>query len=166
MGNLKEFLSENYLNNKYTLAQSSYALYYSPKRIDVLSEMQNRTKDFGRVSVFTPAPPHGMISFAENFQDMSAPVTDSLYFGENKLKDIFRKCFWEVEIHYFQSRLKITSADDFQQFYEATTYYDSQNAQNIYEKAVFEINKNGCLDFEKCGILLIGSNLRRLANEL
>ncbi|MBO8219559.1 methyltransferase domain-containing protein [Prochlorococcus marinus] len=166
MGEVANFLKKNYPNNNYSLAQSSYALYYSPKRIDVLSLMQDKTKDFGRVSIFTPAPPHGMISFVSKFQEISDPVSDSLYFGENVLKDIFRKCFWDVEIHYFQSRLKITSFNDFQQFYEATTYFDKDASEEIYKNAILEIEKNGSLNFEKCGILLIGSSLRRLANEI
>ena len=165
MANMKEFLAENYKNNQYTLAQSSYALYYSPKRIEVLTEMQERTRDAGRVSIFTPCPPHGMVDFAAKHHPLSEPVLDSLHFGENILRNIFRKCFWEVEVHYFQSQLQIKSLEDFKSFYEATTYYDSENESNVINAANYEIKNKGGLNFDKCGILLIGSGLRKLATE-
>lgn len=161
MGDIKEFLSKNYDNKKFTLAQSSYALYYSPKRISVLTEMQQRTDTFGRVSVFTPCPPHGMIDFASKHHQISEPVRDSLFFGEDILRPLFRKCFHELEVHYFQSTISITSLEEFKSFYEATTYYDESH-MSLYEEAEYLINKNGSLTFDKCGILLIGSGVKQL----
>ena len=81
MGDLSEFMIQKYPTEFYTLAQSSYSLYYSPKRIEVLTEMQQRTRKSGRVSVFTPCPPHGMIDFCSKHHEISGPVHDSLYFG-------------------------------------------------------------------------------------
>ena len=73
---------------------------------------------------------------------------------------------WPRIVHYFQSQLKITSVEDFNSFYEATTYFDKDSADLIYKEADLEIKKSGALNFEKCGILLIGSSLRKYANEL
>ena len=166
MGDISQFLSNEYKSKQFTLAQSSYALYYSPKRIDVLTEMQNRTSKIGRVVVFTPCPPHGMISFVSKHHPISEPVNDSLNFGEDKLRPLFRKCFHEVEVHYFQSKISISSFDEFKSFYEATTYYSSNSNDNLYEEAKQIINKKGELSFDKCGILLIGSGVKRLCNEV
>ena len=165
MGFLKDFLKENYKDKFYSLAQCSYALYYSPKRIEVLEEMQRRTSPLGRVAVFTPSPPHGMIEFVSKYHDISMPVNDSLYFGENVLRNLFRKCFWEVEVHYFQSVISIDCFEDFKSFYEATTYFNSEYANDVYKGAKDQIEKDGALNFEKCGILLIGSGNRKFATE-
>ena len=165
MALLKDFLFENYNDKFYSLAQCSYALYYSPKRMEVLEEMQKRTSPHGRVAVFTPCPPHGMIEFVSKYHEISLPVKDSLYFGENTLRDLFRECFWEVEVHYFQSVISIDSLEDFKSFYEATTYFNEDYANDVYEGAKFQIERDGALNFEKCGILLIGSGNRKLVNE-
>ena len=165
MGDIEEFLKLKYSSKKFTLAQSSYALYYSPRRIDVLSEMQRRTDSIGRVAIFTPCPPHGMIDFASKHHEISAPVKDSLFFGEDILRPLFRKCFHELEVHYFQSKVSIGSLNEFKSFYEATTYY-SESHGDIYKEAEHEIEKKGSLIFDKCGILLIGSGIRNLCSEI
>ena len=166
MAEMKNFLDNKHPEKQYTLAQSSYALYYSPRRIEVLAAMQERTKEYGRVAIFTPCPPHGMIEFASNYQEISEPVTDSLNFGINTLIPLFRKCFWEVEVHYFQSILSTSSIDDFKNFYEASTYYDENAAGNVIDAAQNSINKNGILNFNKCGVLVIGSSLAKLATDV
>tara|TARA_Y100001968_G_C19394864_1_gene737668 strand:+ start:97 stop:927 length:831 start_codon:yes stop_codon:yes gene_type:complete len=166
MADMKKFLDENHRGKQYTLAQSSYALYYSPRRIEVLAEMQERTKEFGRVAIFTPCPPHGMIEFASKHHKISDPVTDSLYFGINTLIPLFRECFWEVEVHYFQSILATESLDDFRSFYEASTYYDEIAANDVINSAKLSINNNGVLNFKKCGVLVIGSSLAKLATDV
>jgi len=165
MAEIDSFLEKDSPNKKFTLAQSSYALYYSPKRIEVLSMMQRRTKPYGRVAVFTPCAPHGMIEFASKHHAISEQVTDSLHFGDNILRPLFRKCFSEVELHYFQSSLIIKSELDFRTFYEATTYYDEQASDEVCNEANKIIAKNGFLEFKKCGVLLIGSGVNALANE-
>ena len=166
MADMKEFLDRNCPGKQYTLAQSSYALYYSPHRIEVLAAMQERTKDFGRVAVFTPCPPHEMIEFASKYHNISAPVTDSLNFGIDTLIPLFRECFWEVEVHYFQSILATNDINDFKSFYEASTYYDKNSAEEVIKGANSQIIENGSLDFKKCGVLLIGSSLNKLATEI
>ncbi len=160
MGDISTFLDNNFKDKNYTLAQSSYAIYYSPKRLEVLKEMQKRTAKTGRVSIFTPCPKHGMIDFCSKFYDISEPVMDSLNFGEDILRPLFRKSFWEVEVHYFQSKLSISNFEDFKFFYEASTYYNESASEEVYEGAKNEIKKNGILDFDKCGILLIGTGVR------
>ena len=166
MADISKFFSENDINYKYSLAHSSYAIYYSPQRIKVISEMQKKIDKSGRLAIFTPCPSHGMIDFASKFHEIPEQVYDNLNFGEFTLRPLFRKCFWEVEVHYFQSELRIKSAEDFFSFYKATTYFTEDSSESIYKAAKEIINKNGSLNFQKSGILLISSGLRRLANEI
>ena len=166
MAEMKSFLDKNHSQKQYTLAQSSYALYYSPRRIEVLAAMQERTKDYGRVAIFTPCPPHGMIEFASKYHKISEPVNDSLHFGIDTLIPLFRECFWEVEVHYFQSILATNSVDDFKSFYEASTYYDKLAANEVIDSAKLAIQENGVLNFKKCGVLVIGSSLSKLATDV
>ena len=166
MAEMKSYLDRNSPNKQFTLAQSSYALYYSPHRIEVLAAMQERTKEHGRVAVFTPCPPHGMIEFASNFHKISDPVNDSLNFGINTLIPLFRECFWEVEVHFFQSILATKNVDDFKNFYEASTYYDESTAPEVIKSAKGIIERKGELNFKKCGVLLIGSSLAKMATDI
>ena len=166
MGEIKEFLTKNYNSKKYTLAQSSYALYYSPKRINVLTEMQKRTRSLGRVAIFTPCPPHGMISLVEKHHKISEPVNDSLHFGDDFLRPLFRKSFHEIQVHYFQSTVSIKSLEEFKTFYEATTYFNEKDNESLYDEAENIIKNKNELNFEKCGILLIGSGIKNYCNEI
>jgi ubiquinone/menaquinone biosynthesis C-methylase UbiE len=160
MGELKDKLMKDFESSRFTLAHSSYAIYYSPRRIDVLAEMQARLTSDGRLAIFTPCEPHGMVELASKFHQIPQPVIDSLKFGTEQLIPLFREAFWNVEIHFFQSELNITSAEDFLAFYQATTYYDKNSEEAIVDSVAESINKLGYFKVKKNGILLLGNSKR------
>jgi SAM-dependent methyltransferase len=160
MADLASVIRDEFRQQRYTLAQSSYALYYSPAREDVLRVMAESVFDDGRVAVFTPAGPHGMVELAAKFGDVPAAVYDSLEFGPTRLTPLFRQLFWEVRIDYFQSVMRVTSLTDFMDFYRATTYFDEAAAGDLEDYARKEIEATGAVTYEKNGFLVQGSTAR------
>ena len=160
MGDLESKLSKDFANLRFTLAHSSYAIYYSPKRLQVLNAMQSKLTPDGRLAIFTPCEPHGMVEFVSKYHKIPQPVIDSLKFGSEQLVSLFREAFWNVDIHYFQSELNVTSANDFITFYQATTYYDENRKAVLFNSANEIINNFGALNFRKNGILLLANSIR------
>ena len=156
MGNLSEIIQNTFKAKKYTLSHSSYALYYSHARLDVLKTMAESLYDFGRLAVFTPVLPHGMVDIAKKFGEVPEAVLESLRFGPDVLEPIFRKMFSEVEVHYFQSEMKVTSKEDFISFYKATTYFKESVLPQIELFAEKEISTQGAVCYQKNGYLIIG----------
>lgn len=165
MGDISSKLDSDFSNRRFNIAHSSYAIYYSPKRLKVLNEMQSKLTSDGRLAIFTPCEPHGMVDFVSKYHSIPQPVLDSLKFGTEKLIPIFRESFWNLEIHFFQSELKINSAKDFISFYQATTYYEKQFEKQIFESVNEYINKNGYINFSKNGVLLIADSKRKSIEE-
>jgi ubiquinone/menaquinone biosynthesis C-methylase UbiE len=161
MGDLTNKLSNEFSNSHFTLAHSSYAIYYSSKRLQVLNEMQSRLTSDGRLAIFTPCEPHGMVEFVSKYHRIPEPVIDSLKFGTDILVPLFREAFWNLQVHFFQSYLKVTSAEDFITFYQATTYYDKESENILFDSAKDIISKDGELSFSKNGILLIADSARK-----
>ena len=161
MGDLTNKLTNEFSNSHFTLAHSSYAIYYSSKRLQVLNEMQSRLTSDGRLAIFTPCEPHGMVEFVSKYHRIPEPVIDSLKFGTDILIPLFREAFWNLQVHFFQSYLKVTSAEDFITFYQATTYYDKESENILFNSAKDIISKDGELSFSKNGILLIADSARK-----
>lgn len=156
MADLDDVIKNKFSQKRYTLAHSSYALYYSPARLDVLKRMAEALFDYGRLAIFTPASPHGMVDIASKFSDIPSPVLESLEFGPAVLEPAFRSLFWGVEVHYFQSEMRVTSSKDFIDFYKATTYYDDKVLDSVNLYAEEQIAKLGAVIYEKNGYLIIG----------
>ena len=160
MANLGQVIRNRFRKSKYTLAHSSYALYYSPARMDVLRVMADSIYEFGRVAVFTPVSPHGMVDIAAKFSQIPDPVLESLEFGPNILEPAFRSMFFEVEVHYFQSEMRVTSLKDFMDFYKATTYFSNDAMTDISSYAEERIARDGAVVYQKNGYLIIGRQIR------
>lgn len=156
MANLGEAIKGRFRGGRYTLAHSSYALYYSPARMDVLRVMAESLYEFGRLAVFTPVRPHGMVDIAAKFSPIPAPVLESLEFGPKVLESGFRSLFFEVEIHYFQSEMRVTSLQDFLDFYKATTYFSESALSDMSRYAEEKIVNDGAIVYAKNGYLIIG----------
>lgn len=160
MGDLECIIADRFKSAKYTLAHSSYALYYSPSRLDVLRTMIRSLHEFGRLAVFTPVTPHGMVDIASKFGDVPEAVLESLRFGPDVLESEFRNNFWDVEIHYFQSEMRVPNKEDFITFYKATTYFNENSMAALQEFAENEISTHGAISYEKNGYLIIGRDAK------
>ena len=55
MRNLEDIILTKFKQKQFSLAHSSYALYYSPKRLEVLNTMYKFLKNSGSIYVFTPS---------------------------------------------------------------------------------------------------------------
>lgn len=156
MADLNKIIEKKFKQKKFTLAHSTYALYYSPSRLEVIKHMADAIYNFGRLAVFTPAAPHGMVEIASRFSSIPAAVLESLEFGPAVLEPELRSLFWEVEVHFFQSEMRVTALEDFINFYRATTYFDASVTDQVRLYAQKEIRENGFVKYEKNGYLIIG----------
>lgn len=156
MASLGKLISDFFSVKRYDLAHSSYALYYSPKRIEVLDAMRGALKSGGRCAVFTPNVPHGLVNLAGRFTKIPEAVTDSLVFGSSVLEPYFKKNFSSFEVHYFHNIVTLSDADALIEFYRQTTYHDAAAEQDMKSVANEEIARTGSYKYEKNGYLIIG----------
>jgi ubiquinone/menaquinone biosynthesis C-methylase UbiE len=156
MADLAQAISERFSIRSYSLAHSSYALYYSPKRLEVLDVMRQALKPGGRCAVFTPNGQHGLVDFAARFSDIPDPVFESLRFGPNVLYPYFKKHFRGFEIHHFHNVVRVPSVEILLEFYKQTTYYDVHAEDKLRSAAAEQIRTEGHFDFQKNGYLIIG----------
>lgn len=158
MADLQALIDETFAVRRYDLAQSTYALYYANERAEVLQVMKNALKPGGRVAVFTPNLPHGLVDLAARFSDVPDPVYDSLRFGTEVLEPWFRENFKAVTADHFHNEIRLPSVEDLLTFYRATTYYDEAAEPEIRDFVAAEIEKNGDFTYEKNGYLIIGTD--------
>lgn len=161
MINLRDMLDNSFSINKFDLAHSSYALYYANDHIKVLSAMKDSLVKNGRLAVFSPHNPHGMVEFVRDFCEIPVTVDQSLCFGPKVLEPFFRKNFWEVEVHFFQNELTLNNTQDFISLYKATTYFKENILDGIALSVESIIKKRGEIKFSKPGYLIIGSDKRK-----
>ena len=160
---LKSMVSDKFTPKYFDLTHSSYALYYANDHYAVLDTMKNVLKEAGRMAVFSPNQPHGMVNFIRKFTRIPVTVDQSLNFGPDILEQYFKKEFWEVEVHFFQNVLTLESIEDLIQFYRATTYYNKSAEGFILAESEKQLNDLGVLNFEKSGYLIIGSQKRNIS---
>jgi len=160
MVELSNVIGHTFKQKKYTLAHSSYSLYYSSDRASVLQSMFDSIYPFGRIAIFTPTKPHGMVEIAARFSQIPDAVIDCLDFGSEFLEPEFRKMFWDVRVDFFQSEMNVKSKDDFIAFYKATTYFDQSALQAMTEFASEQIKQYGAIKYQKNGYLITGINKR------
>jgi ubiquinone/menaquinone biosynthesis C-methylase UbiE len=158
MALLGELIAKRFAVKRYDLAHSSYALYYSPQRMEVLDVMRKALKPGGRCAVFTPDRPHGLVELAARFTKVPDSVFDSLTFGQRVLKPYFDGAFASVEVHHFDNVLSLPSTDVVLEFYRQTTYYDAAAEQPMREFVQAKIAADGVFKYEKHGYLIIGRN--------
>jgi ubiquinone/menaquinone biosynthesis C-methylase UbiE len=156
MADLAQVIANAFSVKRYSLAHSSYALYYSPKRLEVLDVMRGALKPGGRCAVFTPNQPHGLVELAARFTDVPAVVDESLRFGPDVLQPYFEEHFPRVEVHHFHNVVSVPSTDILIEFYRQTTYYDAQAETKMRAVVDEAIRQKGRFDYEKNGYLIIG----------
>lgn len=156
MAELPRLIREVFAVKRYDLAQSTYALYYANERAEVLSTMKDALKPGGRMAVFTPAGPHGLVELAARFHEVPQPVFDSLAFGPEVLGPWFEANLKDVELHRFHNELTIPTAEEVMAFYRATTYYEESAEAAIRAHVQAEIDRAGAFNYEKNGYLVLG----------
>jgi SAM-dependent methyltransferase len=158
MATLRQCIDQTFKIKKYDLTHSSYALYYSPQRIQVLGVMRDSLKPGGKLAVFTPNRPHGMVDFARQFHPIATEIDESLVFGPSVLEPFFRATFWDVVVHFFHNKVRVSDPDDFMSFYRATTYYVRDAEAEIRKRVSDTIEKAGFFEYQKNGYLIIGTD--------
>jgi ubiquinone/menaquinone biosynthesis C-methylase UbiE len=156
MAALKDVIANTFKVKRYDLVHSSYALYYSPARLDVLDVMRTSLKPGGRCAVFTPNAPHGLVNLAARFSAIPDLVHDSLVFGVKVLEPYFRKNFAKCDVHHFNNVVSVPSSDVLLDFYRQTTYYDKNAETSLREVVDAEVAKTGSYKYEKNGYLIVG----------
>lgn len=156
MADLESVITSQCDERQFDIAHSSYALYYCLDREAVLDSMRRNLKSGGKLVIFTPHHPHGMVEFARKVSEIPAPVDECFHFGPCVLDPYFRKHLRDVSVHFFSNRLEIPSTADVMSFYESTTYYDHSVADAFRELVNEEIRKHGVFRFEKNGYLILG----------
>jgi ubiquinone/menaquinone biosynthesis C-methylase UbiE len=156
MGDLASVIKDSFDVKRYSLAHSSYALYYSPKRMRVLDVMREALKPGGRCAIFTPNGPHGLVDLASRFSEIPSAIYDSLGFGPGVLEPYFARNFARFDLHRFHNVVSVPSADVLVEFYRQTTYYDAQAEPKIRAAVEEEIGRTGHYKYEKNGYLIIG----------
>jgi ubiquinone/menaquinone biosynthesis C-methylase UbiE len=160
MAELPTLIESTFRTQRYSLAQSTYSLYYSPSRHDVLRTMAAALVPHGRLAIFNPLSPHGLVDLAARFGPVPDAVYDSLQFGPTCLEPWFRELFWEVRVDVFQSVVRVTSIDDMRDFYRATTYYSADAEPDLLAAVSAEIDRAGSFTYEKNGYLIQGTGAR------
>jgi len=156
MAELGPIIAEQFKVKRYDLAHSSYALYYSKDRYQVLHAMRSALKKEGRLAIFTPNEPHGMVDFVKQFTEIPLQVEQCFVFGPDVLESYFRKHFWDVSIFLFHNVVRIPLLEDVMNFYRVTTYYDADSDKKVKNAVQTEIENNGYFEYEKNGYLIIG----------
>jgi SAM-dependent methyltransferase len=156
MAELEKLIKSTFSVKRYDLAHSSYALYYSPKRLAVLDVMRTSLKPGGRCAVFTPIAPHGLVELASRFTSVPDAVHDSLDFGERILKPYFDTHFLRVDVRIFRNQVILPSVDLLIDFYRQTTYHDPAAEAPMRAVAEQAIARSGTYSYAKNGYLIIG----------
>lgn len=157
MDNLATIIEEKLRVKRYDLAHSSYAIYYAKEPTKVLEVMRGALNPGGRLAVFVPNAPHGLVDLASRFSRVAEPVLDSLHFGPRVLAPWFNAHLTTVRVHDFANIMRVPETAKVIEFYRATTYYDAAAEEPMRAHVQSEIDRGGAFVYEKHGYLIIGS---------
>jgi ubiquinone/menaquinone biosynthesis C-methylase UbiE len=156
MANTGHHIAETFSTKKYDLCHASYSLYYCLDREGVLDSMRAALKPGGRVAIFNPNAPHGLVELASRYTKIPAPVAESLEFGPTVLEPYFKKAFGRCDVHHFHNVVTLPSSDLMLEFYRQTTYYDPEAEAGMRAEVDAAIERDGNWSYEKNGYLIIG----------
>ncbi len=156
MADLAGVIADTFTTKQYSLAQSSYALYYCDKHLHVLDVMRGALKPGGRCAIFTTNRPHGLVDLAARFSEIPPEVEGPLRFGPTVLKPYFETNYGRYDIHHFHNVVTVPSTDILIEFYRQTTYYDANAEEKIRAVVDDEVTRSGNYQYEKNGYLIIG----------
>jgi hypothetical protein len=156
MADLARVIADTFTTRQYSLAHSSYALYYRDQQLHVLDVMRGALKAGGRCAIFTTNRPHGLVDLAARFSEIPPEVEGPLRFGPTVLRSYFEKNFVRYDVHNFHNVVTVPSTDILIEFYRQTTYYDASTEEKIRAVVDDEVKRSGNYQYEKNGYLIIG----------
>ena len=155
--------TSNYLDSDkgekyFDLIHCSFALPYAKDPFKLIDILYKRLTPNGVISISLPCQPHGMVDFCKGFHHIPESVEAAINLGENNLISHMRNSFGEVDICYFNSKLLFQNLDDFLEIYRCTTYYKNEFEEEISDAINKKILSDGYVEFDKCAILISGSD--------
>lgn len=156
MADTRQHISETFRVKRYDLCHASYSLYYCLDRECVLDAMRGALKPEGRVAIFNPNAPHGLVELASRYTKIPDPVLESLEFGPKVLEPYFKKSFAKYDVHHFHNVVTLPSSELMLEFYRQTTYYDPAAEAGMKAEVDTVIERDGGWSYEKNGYLIIG----------
>ena len=138
-----------YMNGKYDLIHSSYAIYYSSNPKKLLQECYKRLNKNGKIIITVPCFPHTLVEETNLINKIPLNVIQSLNFYKEILLPFIQRKFTKIKINKFKNILKISNKKDFLNIYRATTYYNKNTERSILEKFDFSFKKLGYFKIEK-----------------
>lgn len=149
-------ITDTFRVKQYDLAHAAYSLYYCLEREKVLDAMRGALKPGGRVAIFNPNAPHGLVELASRHTEIPEPVLASLEFGPKVLEPYFKRAFGTYEVHLFHNVVTLPSSDLMLEFYRQTTYHDPEAEEGMKAEVDAAIERDGSWSYEKNGYLIIG----------
>ena len=144
---------------EYDLIHCSFALPYAKDPLFLLEKLYSHLKPNGTISISLPCDPHGMVKFCAKYYKIPDTVIKAITLGEKYIISHMRKSFGEVDISYFQSKLKFTSVKDFLEIYRCTTYFSAEAENLVSDEVEKIINNYSFIEFYKCAILISGKDV-------
>lgn len=149
-------IADTFRVKQYDLCHASYSLYYCLDREGVLDAMCASLKPGGRVAIFNPNAPHGLVDLASRYTDIPDPVMESLQFGPTVLEPYFKAAFDSYQVHHFQNVVTLPNSDLMLEFYRQTTYYTPDAEADMKAEVDAAVERDGAWSYEKNGYLIIG----------
>ena len=146
---------DEYMDGKYDLIHSSYAIYYSSSPKKLLDECYKRINKNGKIILTVPCFPHTLVEEAHNINNVPLNVLQSLNFYNDFIKPFSKKRFTNIKVHNFKNILKISSKKDFQKIYSATTYFNKKTEKEFLKVFDKSFIKYGYLKIEKNAKMII-----------
>ena len=146
---------KGYMNGKYDLIHSSYAIYYSAKPKILLNQCYKSLEKDGKLILTVPCFPHTLVELANSINNVPLNVIQSLDFYKQIITPFIKKKFSKIKIHRFKNLLKISDKKDFEKIYKATTYYNKKSELKIMNKFQHSVKKYGYFKIEKNAKMII-----------
>jgi len=156
MQDVGRVIRDEFRVKQYDLAQSTYALYYSARPLEVLDSMRSALKPGGRLAVCTPNDPHSLSLLCGRFLELPRLVVECGRFGPEVLEPYFRHHFTYVDIHLLRNEMTFSRSDDVMQLLQNAAYFDAsieRLVRNVIDNAIAE---TGSFNAQKNSYLIVG----------
>lgn len=156
MQDLAKAIRSEFHQKSFDLAQSTYALYYAARPLEVLDVMRGSLSQGGRLAVCTPNDPHSLSLLCGQFLTLPPDVVSCGRFGPDVLEPYFRRHFAIVDIHLLHNVMEFRSSEDVLILMRNAAYFDPAIEAQVRAVVESEISSAGLFRAEKNSYLIIG----------